>query len=212
MASRQPQVTRERILQAAFQAVYRHGLSGTVLDSVLVETGVTKGALYHHFDGKRALGCALIEEMVAPRVRTWWIAPVEAASDPIAALQGLLRDVVDGPSSEEVLRYGCPLSNLVQEVSALDEELRARVDGVLQGWIEAMRRSLVRGQASRTVRADVDPERAARFLVGAIEGALGLAKATRDREVLRSAFTELSGYLESLRPAARPRPGRQRTR
>ena len=39
MAARQPQITRERILQSAFQAVYRHGLSGTALDAVLAETG-----------------------------------------------------------------------------------------------------------------------------------------------------------------------------
>ncbi len=212
MAARQPQITRERILQSAFQAVYRHGLSGTALDAVLAETGVTKGALYHHFDGKRALGCALIEEVVGPRVQAWWMAPVEAADDPLTALQARFRDAVDGPARENALRYGCPLGNLVQEVSSLDEELRARVDGVLRAWIEALQRALVRGQAAGTVRADVDSERSARFVVGAIEGALGLGKATRDLDVLRSAFAELSAYLDSLRPprrrtARRRRPG-----
>ncbi len=212
MAARQPQITRERILQSAFQAVYRHGLSGTALDAVLAETGVTKGALYHHFDGKRALGCALITEVVGPRVQAWWMAPVEAADDPLTALQARFRDAVDGPARENALHYGCPLGNLVQEVSSLDEELRARVDEVLRAWIEALRRALVRGQAAGTVRADVDPERSARFVVGAIEGALGMGKATRDLEVLRSAFAELSGYLDSLRPprhrtARRSRPG-----
>ncbi len=211
MAARQPHITRERILEAAFEGVYRHGFCGTALDAVLAETGVTKGALYHHFDGKRALGCALIDEVVAPRMRTWWIAPVEGASDPLTALQGLLRGVVDAPSSEELLRYGCPLNNLVQEVSALDDALRDRLDAVLQGWMEALRRALVRGQASRMVRPDVDAARAARFVVGAIEGALGLAKATRDREVLRAALSELSSYLDSLRPV-RPRSGRRRAR
>jgi len=212
MAARQPQITRQRILQAAFEAVYRHGLSGTALDAVLAETGVTKGALYHHFDGKRALGCALIEEEVAPRVRAMWIGPLEGARDPLAALQAVFRDVVEGPSSDEVLHYGCPLSNLVQEVSSLDEALRTRVDDVLRRWIEELRRVLVREQAVGTVRPDVDAERAARFVVGAVEGALSLGKATRDREVLRSALAELSAYLDSLRVPrrrrVRRRPGR----
>ena len=70
------------------------------------------------------------------------MAPVEAADDPLTALQARFRDAVDGPATENALHYGCPLGNLVQEVSSLDEELRARVDQVLRGWIESLRRAL----------------------------------------------------------------------
>ena len=202
MATRQPQVTREQILQAAFQAVYEHGLSRTSLDDVLARTGVTKGALYHHFECKQALGCAFIDEVLAPRVRATWIEPVASARDPIASLQRLLRAVAEKPPAE-MLRLGCPLNNLAQEVSAVDEPLRARVEAVFQGWIEAVRQALRRGQDAGAVRVGADVERAAVFIVGAIEGAVSLGKATRDGAVLRRALEELATYLESLRP---PRP------
>ncbi len=211
VAPRQPQVTRERILQSAFQAVYEHGLSATALDAVLASTGVTKGALYHHFESKQALGCAVVDEVVAARVRAAWIAPLAGAADPVAALQRLLRRSADAPA-REVLRYGCPLNNLVQEVAALDDELRERVEAILREWVEAVRRALVRGQEAGTVRQGLDAGAVAVFVVGAIEGALGLGKATRDRRVLGSALRELAAYLDRLRPgreaAARRRPAR----
>ena len=63
---RDPQRTRERLLQAAFREVYHSGFQGAGLDTILASTGVTKGALYHHFGSKEALGYAIVEEIVAP--------------------------------------------------------------------------------------------------------------------------------------------------
>lgn len=209
MASRQPQVTREQIVQAAFQAVYEHGLSATSLDAVLARTGVTKGALYHHFDGKQALGAALIDEVLAPRIRKTWIEPLLGSRDPVGALQRLLREQGREPS-DRMLRYGCPLNNLAQEISALDERLRGRVEAILRGWVDALREALRAGQAAGAVRPDVDPRQVATFVVGAIEGGLSLGKASRDAKVLRAAFGELAAYLETLRPGAAARRGNAR--
>ena len=53
---RDPERTRERLLQAAFREVYRSGFQSARLDAVLATGGVTKGALYYHFGSKEALG------------------------------------------------------------------------------------------------------------------------------------------------------------
>src|SRR5271168_2833644 len=42
--------TRERLLQAASREIYRAGFQSASLDTILDSAGVTKGALYHHFD------------------------------------------------------------------------------------------------------------------------------------------------------------------
>jgi TetR/AcrR family transcriptional repressor of nem operon len=209
MATRQPQITRQQILQAAFQAVYEHGLSATSLDAVLARTGVTKGALYHHFDGKQALGCALIDEVLAPRIRETWIEPLQGEHDPIGALQRLLREQGREPSPQQ-LRYGCPLNNMAQELSALDERLRSRVESILQCWVDAVRDALRAGQADGKVRPDADARQVATFVVGAIEGALSLGKASREARVIRAAFGELASYLETLRPGATARRSSRR--
>jgi hypothetical protein len=47
---RDPQRTRERLLQAAFREIHKSGFRGTDLDTILRTAGVTKGAMYDHFD------------------------------------------------------------------------------------------------------------------------------------------------------------------
>lgn len=64
--SRDPERTRERLLQAAFREIYRSGFQSASLDTILAAAGVTKGALYYHFDSKEALGYAVVEEVIAP--------------------------------------------------------------------------------------------------------------------------------------------------
>ena len=55
--------TRERLLQAASREIYRSGFQSASLDTILAVAGVTRGALYYHFDSKEALGHAVIEEI-----------------------------------------------------------------------------------------------------------------------------------------------------
>src|SRR5919199_4567715 len=58
------QATRQAILTAAAEHFGRNGYYGTSLDSVLADSGGTKGALYFHFASKEALARAVIAEMV----------------------------------------------------------------------------------------------------------------------------------------------------
>src|SRR2546422_9784373 len=53
---RAPDATRKKLLQAAFEEIYRRGFQGASLETILAAAGVTKGALYHHFPDKAALG------------------------------------------------------------------------------------------------------------------------------------------------------------
>ena len=198
MKTRNPAATRHQLLQAAYREVYEKGLAGASLDVVLGRTRVTKGALYHHFDGKKALCQAVIAEVISPMVLCNWAEPIRTSNDPIAAMQDLLRSVASPPA--DVLRFGCPLNNLAQEVAAIDNDLRKAVDRVFAQWVATLRDAFARGQGAGTVRTSVDPEKVARFVVGAIEGAITLAKSARDGDVLRGNLEVLDGFLETLRP------------
>jgi AcrR family transcriptional regulator len=52
--SRNSERTRGLLLQAAFQEMHRSGFRSADLDTILAKAGVTKGALYYHFDNKEA--------------------------------------------------------------------------------------------------------------------------------------------------------------
>src|ERR1700746_3649173 len=87
---RDPERTRERLLQAAFREVHKVGFQSAGIDTILAATNVTKGALYYHFESKEALGHAIIEEIIAEITRGRWMLPLQRATDknPIDALIG----------------------------------------------------------------------------------------------------------------------------
>jgi TetR/AcrR family transcriptional repressor of nem operon len=206
---REPDITREKLLHSAFAEIYRQGFQGARLDVILATAGVTKGALYHHFPDKAALGYAVVDEVVRGLLLERWLGVLERQTgDPLAALQGMLKERAAELTAHEV-ELGCPLNNIAQEMSPLDERFRRRVSATFEAWIDGFARVLERGQKEGSVKRDVNARQVATFLVGALEGSYGLAKSARSKAMLRANLDVLSTLLESLRPEAAG-PGRTR--
>jgi TetR/AcrR family transcriptional regulator, transcriptional repressor for nem operon len=196
-AARDPERTRQALLQAAFGEIYRSGFRGSDVETILGAAGVTKGAMYHHFDSKEALGYAVVDEIVADIMREKWQTPLRQAGDPLDALIGIVRTTSLRP---EHVRGGCPLNNLSQEMSPLDEGFRRRTAKVFNDWHRAVAAVLRGGRLRGLVRRDVNPDEAATFLIAAYEGYMSLAKNAQDAGRLRAGQKMLVRYLESLRP------------
>ena len=199
VAERNPDQTRKTLLMAAFQEIHRNGFKRASLDSILENTGLTKGALYHHFPNKQALGYAVVDELLCSMAYEIWVQPMVGADDPITALQSQLAAVAAQPT-QDLIMHGCPLNNLSQEMSGLDEGFRARLDAVFSGWRDGIAACLEHGKTQGTVRADADSHQVGTFVIAAMEGCIGMAKNARSVEVLRQCGQGLSQYLETLRP------------
>jgi TetR/AcrR family transcriptional repressor of nem operon len=195
---RQPDLTRQKLLERAFEEIHRNGFRAASLDSILADAGVTKGALYHHFQNKAELGYAVVEEVVRPWMAETW-RPVVEADNPIdAAIATVRRRLKE--RSEMALTLGCPFNNLCQEMSPVDEGFRKRLNAILDEWREQTSEAMRRGQKNGTVCPDVDARAAATFVISSIEGCVGMAKASQSREFLEAGFRGLIEYLEHLRP------------
>jgi len=209
---RDPERTRESLLQAAFREVYRYGFQSAGIDTILAATNVTKGALYYHFESKEALGYAVIEEIVAELNRDRWLRPLQRSKDqdPIDALIGIVQAI---PARPRDVKGGCPLVNLAQEMSHLDERFRKRLERIFNGWQEGIVMALRRGQSQRTVRRDLVPEETASFLIAMVEGYEVLAKNAQDAKVWNVGIRNIVGWLNSLRaPGSRKRSRSHRSR
>ncbi len=189
--------TRSRLLQAAFAEIYRQGFQAAGLAAILHDTGFTKGALYHHFPSKHALGLAVIDEVIQGRLAENIFRPLEAAEDPYEALLTLLDQRVRGVD-DETIKWGCPLNNLVQEMSPIDPDFREHLSAILARWQDVMHAALAKAQAQGRVRADVDCEAASLFLVAAWEGCWGIAKSRQSAAVFRQCLRELQDYVHGL--------------
>jgi AcrR family transcriptional regulator len=201
VVTRHPDQTRQTILEAAFWEMYRNGYQGASVDRILEGTGLTKGALYHHFPNKLQLGYAVVDEVIRGWIVERWVAPLETSADPIEGLRACIRRAVCA-APEEILGGGCPLNNLAQEMSSIDEGFRMRLDQVLAEWRGAVAKQLRRGQAAGTVRSDLAADAIASLLVSTFEGVAGTTKAARSRELATQMVDVMVALLDTLRPTA----------
>lgn len=197
-SERNPDRTRRLILDAAFQEIYRRGYQGMRLDEVIAATGLTKGALYHHYPNKQALGYAVVDEVIRGFLHEYWLQPLADSPDPLGTLiefVGNLGSVLGG----QIVTLGCPMNNLAQEMSPLDEGFRSRLDALYQEWRGGIQTALARAQRDGVIRADVDCSHAATFVLAALSGCIGVAKNAQSREQLDICGGGLADYLRSLR-------------
>jgi AcrR family transcriptional regulator len=64
---------------------------------ILDRAGVTKGALYHHFENKDALGYAVVDEVIGDMLYDKWLRPLEHAENPIDALARIVQSISTKP-------------------------------------------------------------------------------------------------------------------
>jgi TetR/AcrR family transcriptional regulator, transcriptional repressor for nem operon len=192
--------TRHAILNAAFDEIYAHGFHASSLDTILERTELTKGALFHQFGSKLELGYAVVDEIIVPMTRARWITPLEAFDDPLKGIIYLVeRNVGDAPQAE--LHLGCPLGNLIQEMSNRDVEFRRRLRRCVEIWIEGLAAHVERGRRTGYVRRSVKPRAVGEYVVVTLEGIFAVVKGMRDKSVVPTSVSSMRTVLAAFAPA-----------
>jgi AcrR family transcriptional regulator len=198
--TRDPDLTRDKILRAAFAEFYRNGFQGGSLNQIVDAAGTTKGALFHHFTGgKQQLGYAVVDEIIEPLLLARWLDPLAGSTDPLTDLQAAFRRFVKEDVDSGTWVQGCPLNNLAQEMSPLDEGFRSRIDRLYTVWRKGVATALAQGIEAGTVRQTVVPKAVASMVVAGQMGIWGTGKSSQNKTVMRQAADALCDYLESLR-------------
>ena len=198
MDSGQLDQARDKILNAAYGEIHRSGFQAASIANILADTKLTKGALYHYFPAKRVLGLAVIDEVIQAGFEEMVFCPLREAEHPVEELLDILQRKSEY-LNEMTVKLGCPLNNLMQEMSPLDDEFKERLTRILKTWQTTVRNALVKGQRQHQVKADVDCEAAALFIVAAWEGCWGVAKNMQSIKTFRLCMAQLQVYVTSLK-------------
>ena len=192
--------TRCEILSAAFNEIHAHGFHATSVEAILKKTHLTKGALFHQFASKLELGYAVVDEVIAPMTQARWVEPLAAFENP---LEGILRQLENniGDAPQAMLNLGCPVNNLIQEMSSSDAEFQRRLGRLIEGWIDGIEAHLKRGQRSGYVSKSAKARAVAEYVVLSHEGAFGIIKALRDKSVLMSLLKSMRMFFACIAPS-----------
>lgn len=190
--------TRQILLEAALEEIHQQGFQAASLSKMLSRAGLTKGALYHHFPNKKAMGYAVVDELIGPMVLDYWLNPIKEANNPIDGFIMVVELAASGLSEEDVA-LGCPLNNLAQEMSSVDEGFRERLEVIYQEWRSGLSAQLERGQDAGFVDKKIHTKRAAIVIVAMLEGCIGQAKNSRSLILLHQCGEGLIEYMNQLR-------------
>ena len=183
--------TKDRIVDASAELFRRQGYSGTGIKQILAEASAPFGSLYHHFPGgKEQIGAEAIAragEQVAAAV-AHLLRAKPSVPDAVEALAGLLAAGLEASEFER----GCPVATTALEVTSRSEPIRAAVQASFESWLTPLRERLEAAGFDRLQAAH-----RADLAIAALEGALVLARARRDADVLRDAGRELRALLEA---------------
>jgi TetR/AcrR family transcriptional repressor of nem operon len=190
--------SRKEILEAAFLEVYTNGFQGTSIDDIVEKTSLTKGAFYHHFPTKLDLGYALVDEVLKPMIIERWIQPLVKYENPLDGILMQMKTLIGG-SNHHQLKLGCPLNNLVQEMSPVDKGFHNRLQAALNLWIDEMDIQLRRAKRSGFLKAEVNTKQVAHFIVMAHEGFYGMLKGLDDPKIFKVLYESLTRYFLTIR-------------
>jgi TetR/AcrR family transcriptional repressor of nem operon len=187
------QNTRQKLIDATYEEVYSHGYQGSALADILANAGVHKGSMYHFFANKKEMALAAIKEKIAERFATRYRTINESDGAYLEQLYAMLRD-----GNIRDFKRGCPLANLVQEMSNIDEDF----DRTLK-VIYAQFRKVFKSIYDSAIRAgemkECDTGKLALFSVALLEGAILSTKASGDSQDYFDCVEYLIGYIESYK-------------
>ena len=127
-ATRNPERTQERILQAAFKEFAAKGFAGARVDGIARRAAINKRMLYHYFGDKEGLFREVLRRKMAER-QAWGVATPD---DPIESLVGAVgvqgREAqVSGFGERDCIVHRLAVTNLADE-----NDVRRLSQGVFQ--------------------------------------------------------------------------------
>jgi TetR/AcrR family transcriptional regulator, transcriptional repressor for nem operon len=191
--------TAARILDSAERLVQSRGFNGFSYADVAAELGVTKASLHYHFPGKAELGEALIDRYAARFIGA--LEQIDAGGgDAPAKLDAYARIYGDVLRDHRM----CLCGMLAADYDTLPQPMREAVLRFFddnEAWLADV---FEQGQAEGSLHLDGAAGEAAQALVGALEGALLIARPYGDVARFEATATRLLAGLAGAAPTARP--------
>jgi TetR/AcrR family transcriptional regulator, acrAB operon repressor len=120
--------TRAAVVEAALSCFDRHGIAGSTLAQIAASAHVTKGAVYHHFGGKRQILHELREQVSLPMLDEADTALLQARELPaLDRVEHFLLRILDGLENDRrmrrtlaVMQFKCEyVDDLAEELAGL---------------------------------------------------------------------------------------------
>jgi TetR/AcrR family transcriptional repressor of nem operon len=198
--------SRSRLLDAAQTVIRQKGFAATSVDDLCAAAGVTKGAFFHHFASKDALGQAAADHWTAATGAMFAAAAYHDLPDPLDRVFAYL-DLREALLAGEVHEFTCLAGTLLQETHLTAPAIAAAANASITSHartLEADFQQVIDRHGPPDCSFDCPPaESLALHTQTVLQGAFILAKGAGSAEVARDSLNHLRRYLALLFNAKR---------
>jgi TetR/AcrR family transcriptional regulator, transcriptional repressor for nem operon len=188
---------RIKLIDAAHTLVRRKGYAATSVDEICSAAGVSKGAFFHHFASKEALGVAAAAQWTSRAAPLFELPPYTKLEDPLERLLGhidMRMAMIEGPADG----FTCFVGTMVQESFASSEALREASEASIAAYCDALSVDIQAAIERHGISNGVTAMSLAWHVQAVLQGAFVIAKATKEPELARSSVAHLKHYVAML--------------
>jgi TetR/AcrR family transcriptional repressor of nem operon len=188
---------RDKLLETALMMVREKGFSATTVDDLCAGAGVTKGAFFHHFPSKDALGVAAADFWSQITGAFFAQADYHRHDDPLDRVLGYIdfrRSILQGSVSQ----FTCLVGTMVQEAYDSHPAIRDACAASILTHAQKVEADIELALRQRGMTPDWTAKGLALHTQAVLQGAFILAKATGGREIAIESVDHLRRYVVLL--------------
>jgi len=189
--------TMQRLQTTGLEMFYAQGYYETSVDDILKKLKLSKGAFYYHFDSKEDFFIQVIQNLLARKIYSTLIEPIEGHENPLVLITKCFDDAMETAVHNE-MDYGCILSNFLSEFNGKNDAIKRHLNEIVTVWEVNLVNTLQKGKFNGYLDRHVDCEAAATFLISSYFGVRTLMASEAPSVKKYRFMSQLRLYFKSI--------------
>jgi AcrR family transcriptional regulator len=189
--------TMQRMQTTGLELFYAKGYYNTSVDDILKKLELSKGAFYYHFDSKEDFFVQIIQNLLARKVYSSLIEPIEGHENPLILITNCFDEAMETAVHNE-MDFGCILNNFLTEFNGKNEVIMYHLNEITTVWEVNLISALQKGKFNGYLDRHVDCEAVATFLMSSYFGVRTLMTGLSPSAKKYRFMTQLRMYFKSI--------------
>ena len=187
------EITKSKVLQEAITLFNTKGYRATSLSDITNATGLTKGAIYRHFENKEQLEIEAFQNMMHSIFNTLQkkIKAENNTRDKLFCVLELFQDYINNP----FFSGGCPLLNVSTEVDDTSMVLKDKALQALTVFRNSIETIVINGKTHKEVNTIVNEKLVAIVMISSLEGAIMMSKLQDSNSDIEAVVKHLKNWI-----------------
>lgn len=185
--------TRQKLIDITFEEIFSKGYQGASLADILNKANVHKGSMYHYFKSKKEMALISIEEKMDEKFFQRYGTILNQKNNYLKSMFDAMKD-----TSQRDFKRGCPIANIVQEMSNLDEDFNLLMKKIYTKFRENIKNILDKAIEAKEIK-NCDSSKLALYISAVLEGAILAAKATGETKDYLDCIEILENHIDNFK-------------